>query len=115
MGKKAVKARPVYEEPETTLDAWSIVMGPECTPRFAGFPKRTRLRLSTAVEFFDLDAMTGTTASGRRYRLEGARNDSLGVIALSIFRSPAMAKRSRTISPEELSLMLSPPVNGMKV
>jgi len=106
-----MKARPVYEEPEITLEVWAIVIGPEGRAHFAGSHKGTRLRLSTAIEEFDLEAMTGKTSSGRTYRLAGDRGDGLGLAATAIFRGALALQASSVISPEELALMLAPTAN----
>lgn len=107
-------ARPVYEEPEIALEVWAIVIVPEGHAHFAGSHEGTRLRLSTVIEEFDLETMTGTTASGRRYRLAGDRGDGFGLAAMAVFRGALAVRASTVISPEELDLMLSPSANGMK-
>lgn len=113
-GGGGMKARSVHEEPEVTLEVWAIVIGPEGRAHFAGGHKGTRLRLSTPIETFNLETMTGTTASGRTYRLSGDRGDGFGLAATAIFRGALALRASSVISPEELALMLAPPVNGMK-
>mgnify|MGYP001381322942 CR=1 FL=1 len=106
-----MKARPVYEEPHVDMQAWGVVISSAGTAHIGGMHQGTRLRLSTAVETFDLASMTATTASGRTYRLGGIRNDALALAAVAVFRGPLEAEGARPVSPEELELMLSPMAN----
>lgn len=89
-------------------------MGPTGIVHFAGAHKGTRLRLSTAIETFDLAAMTGTTRSGRTYSLQGVRNDALGILAVALFLGQGAARECGMIAPEELELALASPVNGLR-
>lgn len=109
-----MKARPVHEEPVIVMQAWAIVLSPSGTAHVGGMHEGTRLRLSTAVESFDLSSMTARTRSGRTYFLDGVRNDNLGLAAVAVFRGPLEAEGSRLASPEELELMLAPPANGWR-
>jgi len=63
---------PVDEEPGITLVRWHVFMLPDGSRHFCGYDARGHEgRVSTAVETFDPDSMTGRTASGRVYALSG--------------------------------------------
>lgn len=109
-----MKARPVYEEPAIVMHAWGIVLTPAGTAHVGGMHRGTRLRLSTAVESFDLDTMTATTRSGRTYRLSGDRTDSLAMAAMAFFAGARAARNASMLSPEGLELMLAEPANAWR-
>lgn len=65
---------PIEDEPETTLYGWHIFETPAGTRHFCGYARAQREgRVSSAVIAFDPATMSGRTASGRVYRLEGPR------------------------------------------
>lgn len=107
-------AAPVHEEPEISMPMWAIVLSASGAAHIGGMHRNTRLRLSTAIESFDLQEMTATTRSGRTYRLEGVRNDAIGIAAIEVFHGAEAARDARAISPDELALMLAEPANGWR-
>lgn len=63
---------PIEDEPETVLERWHVFETPAGTRHFCGFVGALREgRVSTAVMQFDPGTMSGRTASGRVYRLQG--------------------------------------------
>ena len=109
-----MSARPVYEEPNVNMQVWGIVLSSGGTAHIGGMHQGTRLRLSTAIESFDLGSMTATTRSGRAYHLDGIRNDSLALTAMALFAGSREARDTSVLSPEELELMLTEPANGWR-
>lgn len=62
----------IEEEPTTTLHRWQVFETPDGTRHFCGYATAQREgRVSSAVVAFDPATMSGRTASGRVYRLEG--------------------------------------------
>ncbi len=63
---------PIEDEPETVLHRWHVFETPAGSRHFCGYVESLREgRVSTAVKQFDPATMTGRTASGRVYSLEG--------------------------------------------
>lgn len=73
----AMVAKPVSEEPEIDVFAWSFVVDESLGTAFSCFrlvafrTDTKRGRMSTGVVEFDLGARTVRTESGRLYRLHG--------------------------------------------
>lgn len=61
----------VFEEPEAVLEHWSIRTGDRGELHFVGILDSQKARITSPIRDFDLDSMTGTTSSGRRYTLRG--------------------------------------------
>ena len=67
------KTLPVAEQPVVTLTGWLVIQTPSGTRHFCGWDMDLdEAKISSPVATFYRPTMTGTTASGRRYRLVGA-------------------------------------------
>lgn len=63
---------PVAEQPETILHRWHVFETPKGTRHFCGYAMAYgEGRVSSPVVAFDPATMSGRTASGRVYRLDG--------------------------------------------
>ena len=63
---------PVTEDPEIFLVSWKVMETKEGTRHFVGYNVSGREgRVSSAIETFDKEHMTGITSSGRVYKLKG--------------------------------------------
>lgn len=63
-----------HEEPETLLEKWRVMVVErrgETTMHFVGRVVGEDGRVSSRIVSFDRESMTGTTHSGRKYRLVG--------------------------------------------
>lgn len=60
------------DEPRTTLTKWGIHEFSSGQWHLVGNITATTVRVSSAVAWFDLESLSGTTVSGREYRLAGA-------------------------------------------
>ena len=106
---------PVYIEPEVSLDVWAIVLHRDGHFHFTGIREaREKGRISSMIESFDLETMTGKTVSGRRYVQSGARNDVLGLSLAAVIWGHENSWGSVCVSPENLALALAAPANGMR-
>lgn len=66
------RAAPVTEEPEVTLDPWTIFELPNGDRHFAGYNVGLQEgRISTKIVSFNPKLMRGVTKSGRIYQLRG--------------------------------------------
>lgn len=64
--------RPVNEQPELTLDPWSIYELPDGDRHFVGWVIENQAgRVSSRIDEFDVKTMCGVTATGRVYNLRG--------------------------------------------
>lgn len=63
---------PVTDQPELTLERWSIYELPDGDRHFVGWAIENREgRVSSRIDQFDVKAMCGVTSSGRVYKLNG--------------------------------------------
>lgn len=63
---------PVEEQPETILQRWHVFETPKGTRHFCGYATlHSEGRVSSPVVAFDPRTMSGRTASGRVYHLDG--------------------------------------------
>lgn len=101
-------AAPVSVEPEVTIDKWAFVMHRDGSIHLTGLRDNKKARISSAVKSFDRDLITATTMSGRKYQLEGAQFDYLGVMLARLHWGPEVADGCKIVSPEDVELALSP-------
>lgn len=63
---------PVTDQPELTLDSWSIFELPDGDRHFVGWAIENREgRVSSRIDAFDVKTMCGVTSTGRVYKLQG--------------------------------------------
>lgn len=63
---------PVTDQPELTLDGWSIFELPDGDCHFVGWAIENREgRVSSRIDEFDVKTMCGVTSTGRVYKLQG--------------------------------------------
>ncbi|GAA2884473.1 hypothetical protein GGQ99_005109 [Aminobacter niigataensis] len=107
----AVKS--VSEEPQVKLISWGVVVDGWSEPRLVGTPLgTTRGRISSAVQYFNLDTMTAVTASGRTYRLIGPA-DYFSAVAIVIAMRGMSEHIKAWMTVEDLALAVAPPSRGM--
>lgn len=64
--------RPVNEQPELTLDRWSIYELSDGDRHFVGWAiENLAGRVSSRIDEFDVKTMCGVTSTGRVYKLKG--------------------------------------------
>ena len=101
-------AAPVSIEPEVTVKAWAFVMHRDGGIHLTGLRDNKKARLSSAVESFDMETMTATTMSGRKYHLDGMPFDALGIMLVRLHWGFGEAEGCKIVSPEDVELALTP-------
>lgn len=109
-----MSVKSVDEEPHVSLTRWVIVSPDDSRHlHFIGRKRDGQARISSPIASFDMATMTGQTASGRFYRLEGKPEAKPGaVIRIVVAKSWGghMIDRVRAASLEDAALAM--PVRG---
>jgi hypothetical protein len=104
----------VDEEPQVTLTRW-VIVAPDDTGHLhlIGRKPNGEGRISSPIASFDLATMTGQTASGRYYKLEGKPEANAGaVMRIVVAKSWGghLVDRVRAVALKEAALAM--PVRG---
>lgn len=108
------KAKPVDEQPHVTLTNWLIIRAHDTGDvHFVGCTPEDKGRVSSAIQDFDPETMSGRTASGRFYKLEGdeACDHFAAAVIIATIWGPHMVSRISVVDRDDV--MISLPARGM--
>ncbi|MHA6643699.1 hypothetical protein [Mesorhizobium sp. A623] len=108
------KAKPVDEEPHVTLTDWIIIRAHDTGDmHFVGCTPEDKGRVTTAIQDFDPNTMSGRTASGRFYKLDGEQADNhfAAVVTIAAIWGPHMVGRISVVDRDDTMILL--PARGM--